>query len=196
MRLFGMVLLALGMMSLIPSGIALSYSRSWQEVLGFLTCVGIISIPMMIGGISIIRQAEDPRSIIPSERGPTSRSHVPARSEHIQLQAGPTRFSDDRITNNPTAPRHPDPGDPLHPLPRRVRVLDLNTLNWIGWLLLLGTFGVALAGAGLAALFHERGTLGGTVEPWVVPGILGLTAGFFFGIRWLLGLFGVSIYRE
>jgi hypothetical protein len=72
-------------------------------------------------------------------------------------------------------------------------------LNWVGWLLLFGTFG--FVGAEIAALVRLLGPPGpGGWRHWqakvAAPIMVFLAIGFFASIKWLLGRLGVSIYRR
>jgi hypothetical protein len=77
----------------------------------------------------------------------------------------------------------------------RVRAFDLNQLNWLGWLLLLGTFGFALAEAAALVWMWPGGWDRRLAKPAALV-MLFLAIGFFAGTRWLLGQLGVSIYRR
>jgi len=72
----------------------------------------------------------------------------------------------------------------------------LNRLNWVGWLLLIGTLG--FVGAEVAALVWLLGPGGWDrrlAKLAALPMLL-VAIGFFVGARWLLGRLGVSIYRR
>ncbi len=62
MYLLGIVLLALGIMGLVPAGImvwvAITQDQSVGLVVGGLVCFGLVCIPMMAGGIALIQRAE------------------------------------------------------------------------------------------------------------------------------------------
>jgi hypothetical protein len=74
--------------------------------------------------------------------------------------------------------------------------LDLNRLNWIGWLLLLATFGFVVAEVVIVTLLMGERAWDGPLDRRLLGlgGVL-LSIGFFAGIRWLLRALGVSIYR-
>jgi hypothetical protein len=75
---------------------------------------------------------------------------------------------------------------------------DLAKFNWLGWLLLLGTFGFAIAGAlVLAYATYEQpvGQSRGVMKALAIV-MVALSIGFFFGCRWLLNRAGLSIYRK
>ncbi len=77
----------------------------------------------------------------------------------------------------------------------RVRDFDLNRMNWLGWLLLLGTFGFVLAEVAALVWVWPGGWDRGLAKLAALP-MLFLAVGFFAGTRWLLGRFGVSISRR
>jgi hypothetical protein len=87
-------------------------------------------------------------------------------------------------------------GNPVNNVMDDVRSFDLNQLNWIGWLLLLAAFGVVIAEAAVVALVvGPNGWGNGPPRILALPMLL-LPVGFFVAVRWLLGWFGVSIYRR
>jgi hypothetical protein len=77
----------------------------------------------------------------------------------------------------------------------QVRKFDLNQLNWVGWLLLLGTFGFVFAEAAALVWIWPAGWDQRLTELVALP-MLFLAIGFFTATRWLLGQLGVSIYRR
>jgi hypothetical protein len=164
MRLLGVFFLGLGITLLIPSGIALGYVRGLTELLVVLVCTIVVPVPLIIGGVAVIRAAED--SALP-------RTKVPEGGILHERAANPL----DRVFV-------------------RMRQYDLNRLNWIGWLLLLATFGFVIAEAAVLALcFGDK-----FKDELIVARLIGLAAlllaiGFFVGVRWLLRLMGVSIHR-
>ena len=58
MYLTGAFLLGLGIVLLIPNGIAIACADSPGEVLGWLACGAVVPLPMIVGGIALIRKAE------------------------------------------------------------------------------------------------------------------------------------------
>jgi hypothetical protein len=171
MRILGIVLLALGIVLLIPCGIALLYSKGLGQMVGFLLCTALLPLPMIIGGIAIIRRVED--------------SHV------MNMR----RDAESPVAELPSGPKQGEPAAPSQKL--ELRNLDLTRLNWVGWLLLFGTFGFVVGEAGIMVLVSEAG--GWWADPWPRRGVglvgLLLAVGFFVAVKWLLRLFGVSIYR-
>jgi hypothetical protein len=164
MRVVGMFLLGFGICLLIPSGVALYYAEGILQVIGFLVCTGLIPIPMIVGGIAIIRKAEDAAA----------------------QEAGWTEEAEEQATGNPV-------GRTLE----RARQFELNDLNWVGWLLLLGTFGFVVAEAFILARLFENDAWGGRpVNRLIGLGMVFLSIGFFVGLRWLLRVLGISIYRR
>jgi hypothetical protein len=59
MRVLGICLLGLGIVLLLPSGLAIASSQNWGQVIGFVTCAALIPVPMIVGGIVLIRRADD-----------------------------------------------------------------------------------------------------------------------------------------
>ncbi len=163
MRVLGMFLLGLGITLLIPSGFALSSANDLSQLLGFLLCTALIPVPMIVGGILIVRRLED-RAAPPPE--------------------------------DPEDARVPETGDAAGSTLARMRGFELNRLNWIGWLLLLLSFGLVIAGSLLGALAFGNGAWGGRATARIIAlPLLFLAIGFFAGLRWLLRKLGVSIYR-
>src|SRR5262245_29928949 len=119
-RVFGIFLLGLGITLLIPSGFALAHSTSFGQVIGWLICTGIIQVPMIVGGIAIIRRVED----------------APA--------SGIVGRGNEPVADRPSSVI-PEAGDPVGRALAQVRGFELNRLNWVGWLLLLATFGFVIA---------------------------------------------------
>jgi hypothetical protein len=78
----------------------------------------------------------------------------------------------------------------------RVRAFDLNRLNWVGWLLLLGTFGFVGAEITVPVWLIGGGGWDRRLAKLAAPLMLFLAIGFFAGTRWLLERLGVSIYRR
>jgi len=160
MYVVGVVLIGLGITFLIMCGVALS---AGAPVIGGLICIGCVPVPMLIGGIALVRRAED------------------------------------RTAGGGVQPAEcPDvPGSTPVGIWERIRDFDLSRLNWVGWLLLLGTFG--FVGVEIATLVWLI-DLGGwdhrlAMKVAALPMVF-LAAGFFAGNRWLLGRLGVSIYRR
>jgi hypothetical protein len=162
MYVVGVVLVGLGITLLIMGGVALV---SGAPVMGGLICIGCIPVPMIIGGIALVRRAEDritSEDVLPGERLATTEREPPTGISGVL---------------------------------DRVRAFDLNQLNWVGWLLLLGTFGFALAeGAALVWMWPDGWDR--QLAKWVAPPMVFLAVGFFAGTRWLLAQLGVSIYRR
>ena len=107
------------------------------------------------------------------------------------------RRAEDRITGGDMPPAERPAAAEVGPtgILDRVRAFDLNRLNWVGWLLLLGTFGFALAEAA-ALVWIWPGGWDRQLAQLVAPLMVVLAVGFFAGTRWLLGQLGVSIYRR
>jgi len=156
----GVVLIGLGITLLIMGGVALI---AGAPVIGGLICIGCVPVPMLIGGIALVRRAENR-----TKGGGVQTAECPAA-----------------------------PGSAPVGIWERIRDFDLNRLNWVGWLLLLGTFG--FVGVEIAILVwlidlgewdHRR-----AMKVAATPMVL-LAVGFFAGTRWLLGRLGVSIYRR
>ncbi len=165
MRALGIWSLGLGIWLLLPSGLAVAYSRSWGEVIGFLACAGLVPVPMIVGGIVLIRRAEDAQA-----RDAEAPPHDSEAEE--------------------------EPGGRESGVLARVRAFDLNRLNWVGWLLLLATFAFVLGEAAVVALMVGNGWWDRVSTRLVSLPLAFLAVGFFVSLRWLLGLFGVSIYRR
>jgi hypothetical protein len=164
-RVVGMVLLGLGITLLILCGIALVNAKGLPMVVGFLVCTGVVPVPMIVGGIAIIRSIEDR-----------------AAQRLDELEAEPV----EEVAGNPVSRTL-----------TRARRFDLNRLNWVGWLLLLATFGFVLAEAAVFALTLGDGAWGGRVGTRLLGlGMVLLAIGFFAGLRGLLRVLGVSIYRR
>ncbi len=165
MYVLGKVLLGLGITLLIMGGVALVFGA---PVLGGLICIGCVPVPMIVVGIALIRRAED--------RARNS-GVMPATEANDDLAVA------QRVPTGITGIR------------QRVQMFDLNSLNWIGWLLLLATFGFALAvAAALVWMWPDQWDrqykkLAGTI-------IFFMAIGFFAGTRWLLSRLRVSIYRQ
>jgi hypothetical protein len=157
----GVILLGLGITLLIMGVVALV---AGAPVAGGLVCIGCVPAPMIIGGIALIRRAEDRIA-----GGGARPAECPAAAE--VEPSGITEILD------------------------RVRAFDLNQLNWVGWLLLLGTFGFALA-EGAALVWMWPGGWDRRLAKLVSPLTVFPAVGFFAGTRWLLGQLGVSIYRR
>ena len=173
MRVVGMVLLCLGITLLFPSGIALIHAEGLGQVIGFLICTALVPVPMIVSGIAIIRRAEDPYA------------------QGLGEGAG------DAATALPSEPEPRDTGNPLQDAQARLLRFDLTRLNWIGWLLLLATFGFVAGEAGILVLVVGPGGREGGRLPRVVGlPLLLLAIGFFVALKWLLGVFGLSIYRR
>jgi hypothetical protein len=164
-RFVGMFLLGLGVVFLIPSCIFLVTGPQPEDVAPFV-CLGLVSVLLVAGGIAIIRRAEDGAG---KEEG--------------------AEWSDP----GPTAR---GPWDLVGRVRAGMRGMDLNRLNWVGWLLLLATIGFMLGEAAvLARLLGDPAWGGRVVRRLTGLGMLLLGARFFAGLRWLLRLLGVSIYR-
>src|SRR6516164_9280181 len=118
MRLVGVCLLGFGIVLLVPEAIFLANARSLPEVLAAVVCGAAIPLPMIIGGIALIRQEED--------KG---------------------RRSPQPDTPHPPTPKYVNRANPVGDVLDRVRNFDLNRLNWTGWLLLLSTFGFVVGEA-------------------------------------------------
>jgi hypothetical protein len=162
MRIVGMCLLGFGILLIVPSGLALTAAESLGEAAGWLACAALVPGSMIVGGIVLIRRAED-------------REPVTVRGEMA---------------------RSPGPRGVVNDTMGRVMAFDLNRLNAGGWLLLLATFGFVIAEASiLVPLVGDRMGDRGLPKAIALPALL-LAVGFFFGMRWVLGLFGVSIYRS
>jgi hypothetical protein len=96
--------------------------------------------------------------------------------------------------SDPPHARLPDTS--LSPLDR-IRSFDLNRLNWLGWLLLFGTFVLAVVGSILLASFlGEARPDQAWLSKALMVAMLLLATGFFFSARWFLGKFGITIYRS
>ena len=167
MRVIGVLLLGLGITLLIMSAVALvaiGHEGDLAAAVGCLVCAGLVPVPMIIGGIAIIRRVEDD-----------------------------TMHQSEELTPAPAAE---EPENPFSRPLARMRTFELNRLNWIGWLLLLATFGFVLGEAGVMVLVLEDGAFEGRVGRRLIGlGMLFLAVGFFTGLRWLLRVLGVSIYR-
>ncbi len=160
MRTFGIFLLGLGMMVLIPSGFAVAATAPTRaEALGWLVFAGLPSVVLIIGGIRIVRREEDRQAV--------------QRAMQIEDAYTP-----------------PDEGA------ARVQGFDLNRLNGVGWLLLILSFAFVVAGAGGVVFLAEAVWLDQTLAGIVAFAAAPLAVGFFAGVRWLLGRFGISIYRR
>jgi hypothetical protein len=167
MRALGIWLLGFGIVLLIMDGVALASVNTLEEVVGFLVCGALVPVPMIAGGIALVRRAEE------RERpGTPEPPRVPS-------------------AGRPQALRYEYRGDWL----QRVRTFDLTRLNWVGWLLLLATFAFVLAEAGLLVLLLGDWGNRPAAKVVAVPMLL-LALAFFFGVRWLLGKLGVTIYRR
>jgi hypothetical protein len=60
-------------------------------------------------------------------------------------------FATEADADTTPAPLAEEPADPVGGTLARVGAFNLNRLNWVGWLLLLATFGFVVAGAGAVA---------------------------------------------
>jgi hypothetical protein len=108
-----------------------------------------------------------------------------------------TRSASESEPVSASEPPHANQADiALNPLDR-IRSFDLGRLNWLGWLLLFATFGFIVVGSILVGSFLriERPDKGWAPKVIVMTTIL-LGTGFFFGVRWLLGKIGITIYRR
>lgn len=198
MRIVGMFLLGLGIMLLILTGVALTSVTRLTEVIGFLLCMGFVLIPMIVGGIVIIRRVED-KLDKPPPPGPVDLSRWGRRAG-----ANPRTTVEPPVPNLPslehqTAPPQPSSPiakEPSHRILKRMRSFELNRLNWIGWLLLLTTIGFAIAETVILPQVLENKAWSGRLGTrWIGLGMAFLAIAFFVGLRWLLRLFGISIYR-
>jgi hypothetical protein len=77
----------------------------------------------------------------------------------------------------------------------RVGAFDLNRPNWVGRLLLLGTFGFIGAEAAVLVWLLGPGGWDRRLAKLAALPMLLLAVGFFAGVRRLLGHLGVSVYR-
>jgi hypothetical protein len=171
MYILGMVLLSLGILVLSFCGLGFAYATSFGQVVGWLVFVATVPFPMMIGGIALIRKAEG--------------RQLPEAAPEVQNPAG-----------DPEAELHcPEPGNPIDRL-LGIMSFDLSRLNWVGWLLLLACFVLVFVQAGILVLLLGVWEKDRVLTRVLAPVILLLAVGFFFGVRWLLGKFGVTIYRH
>ena len=78
----------------------------------------------------------------------------------------------------------------------RIRNFDLGRLTWAGWILLILSFGAAVA-CGLLAAEWERAAGFETRGRFTIPGVAGLLGAiaFFFAFKALLGLVGLRTVR-
>jgi hypothetical protein len=77
-----------------------------------------------------------------------------------------------------------------------MRGFELNRLSWIGWLLLFATLGFIAAEIVVVGLYVDRGNqLQEIARRLIYLGLIFLVNGFFEGMRRLLHVFGVFIYR-
>jgi hypothetical protein len=160
MYVVGVVLLGLGITLLVMGGVALIVGG---PVIGGLICIGCFPVPMIIGGITLVRRAEDRIN----DQG------VPPAECRATLGSAPVGFRE------------------------RIVYFDLNQLNCIGWLLLFGTFGfVGVEIAAVVWLIDQGGWDRRLAVQLSAPAMFFLAVGFFAGIRWLLGQWGVSICRR
>ena len=166
MYVVGMVLLGLGITLLFLCGVALI---AGAPIIGGLICTGCVPVPMIIGGIALLRRVED--------RAAQSLGEVPvAPQPQVQGTGSPTSEVGSRLQDF-------------------MLNFDLNRLNWVGWLLLLGTFGfVGVEAAALVWIWP--GGWDRRLAKLTAPVMIFLAVGFFAGTRWLLGQSGVSIYRR
>ncbi len=160
----GVVLIGLGITLLVMGGFALI---SGAPVISGLICIACVPVPMLIGGIALVRRAEN------------------------RIETGSVQ---------PTE-RVAEPESAVVGIRKRIAEFDLSRLNWVGWLLLLGTFGfVGVEVAILVWLIEQNGFEQNGWDRRQAIRVAGtamffLAVGFFVGSRWLLGRLGVSIYR-
>jgi hypothetical protein len=86
--------------------------------------------------------------------------------------------------------------DPVGNVLARSGGLDLNRLNWIGWLLLFATFGFVVGEVVVLTILLGEGiwAIKGRARLVALAGLL-VAIGFFAGVRWLLRALGITIYR-
>ena len=182
MRTNGMILLGLGitlLIGLVPGVIVVFQMEGLGYGMACLACHGLVVVPLIVVGIVEIRKAEDSMA----RRDNESKPGVAHRT------AWPIKESE------PGELVEIGGGDPLKRAMRRVGSFDVNRLNWVGWILLLSTFLFVLLEAFVIAFAFDAVWQHRVLRTPLGIGLLFLAFGFFFGLRSLLGVFGVSIYR-
>lgn len=166
MRGVGMVLLALGIVLLIPAGFAVAGAKGFDEALGFLACAAAIPVPMIVAGVALIRRAED----------------RPAANALTGLTA-------EEPADCPAAP-----AGPILSRVGAFDLNRLNRVGWL-LLLATIAFVLAEAWVVAWLVGNGPWGNGGPPRVIGLPLFL-LALGFFAGLRWLLRLLGVSTYRR
>lgn len=166
MYVVGMVLLAMGIMLLIPCGIAVGNAKDLDEAIGFLVCTGAIPVPMIVLGIYLIRRAEA-RSAL--ERGADERADPPHDEPGDPVG---------RVMSRALA----------------FDLSRLNWVGWLLFFATLGFVGAEVVVVGLL-VGNGQWANGGPPRIIGLPLVL-LALAFFAGLRWFLRLLGVSIYRR
>lgn len=173
MRIVGMFLLGFGIMFLIMAGFFFANPPGVPGAMicmvGWLACV---TVPMIIGGIAMIRKAESQRI-------------------SDDIAAPETWAGENDVIETPTIKSW----NPFHVL-HQVQTFDLSRLNWIGWLLLLGSFAFAFGGVAVVTLLLGDFAAKHPAGRFLAYGVIFLAIGFFFAVRWLLRRFGINIYRQ
>ena len=72
---------------------------------------------------------------------------------------------------------------------------DFNRLNWIGWTLLVTTFGFAGGMSWVGTLLVPDDMAREQAIPLIGSVLLFFTIAYFAGMRWFLSVLGISIYR-
>lgn len=178
MRTFGMYLLGLGIVLLVMCIFPMADAENTRDLLGWLACTAVVPLPMIVLGILLIRRAEDraqaqqaAAEIAPAE-GESSPALVP--------------------TNGPSAATP----DAVPSLLDRIRMFDLNQLNWIGWLLFFATLGFLGLVIFAADTFLDTNDWSWGKQRLAGVVLLFLAVGFFVVVQRLLHFFGISIFRQ
>jgi hypothetical protein len=176
-KYLGIFLLCFGIMMLFASGTIvvgwIEYFASGKTdttAIAMQIAVALFPFASIVGGIALIRVAEDGRS--------RRKAEDPSEADASGQQTVPS-------------------GDLVKRIRAKVGAFDLNRLNWTGWLLLFATFGFGMIQVALVEWGADE--IGFQVKNppqrgvWLPVGLLAI--GFYFGVRWLLNRFGISIYR-
>ncbi|MBA2226797.1 hypothetical protein [Thermogemmata fonticola] len=178
MRTFGMVILGLGIVLLIMSIFPVANAETGRALLGWLACMALVPLPMIVLGILLIRRAED-------------RTRAQAAAAETAL-AEPGTPPTPASTGIPT----PAPADPVRGLLARIQMFDLNQLNWVGWLLFFGTLGFLRLIIFVASAFLDMQNWSRGQKRFAGLLMFLLTVGFFVAGQQLLRLLGISIFRR
>jgi len=178
MRMFGMIMLGLGIVLLIMSIFPVANAETGRALLGWLACMALVPLPMMVLGILLIRRAEDR-----------------ARAQAAATEIAPAESGSPPTPASAGTPT-PAPADPIRGLLARIQMFDLNQLNWIGWLLFFGTLGFLGLIVFLSTVFLDLQNWSGGQKRFATLLAILLAAGFFVAVQQLLRLLGISIFRQ